>query len=138
MKKISIFLYFLVFSTLSYANSNLTLFETNSFLIKLQNNCEEGEVACNNISYSGVRKSDGAKINLKGKTLNRNCETSTCDAYGYEFTNGKYVYTIYWRGTPSLTITLNDKVILSEDGVFSSDISKFDTFVDVSKAKKTS
>lgn len=127
--KLYLYIFLFTFTAFSYATDNALIFETKNFLIKISPNCEEGDVACNNISYIGIRKSDGAKINLNGKTLNRSCEKSTSDLYGYEFKNGKYVYTIYGRSLASLTVTNNDKIILSEEGEFSSDTNKFDAFV---------
>lgn len=129
MKQLYLYILLFTFTAFSYATDNALIFETKNFLIKISPNCEEGNVACDKISYAGIRKSDGAKINLYGKSLNRNCEKSTCDFYGYEFKNGKYTYTIYGRNPASLTVRNNDKIILSEEGTFSSDTNKFDTFV---------
>lgn len=135
--KYCIYVVICIFSSLSYANDNISLFETKNFLIKLQTNCEEGNVSCDDISYTGIRKSDGATIHLKGKTLNRSCEKSTCDVYGYEFKNGSYIYKIYGRAPESLTVQKDNKVILYEEGKFSADIEKFDNFAVPKESSQT-
>lgn len=121
-------LYIFIFAIFTCIANAASILETDRFLIKIESNCEEGNVACGDISYTGIRKSDGAKIHLKGKTLNKDCEKSTCDFYGYIFKNGNYTYTIHARSSASLTIEENGKVILYEDGVLSSDIALFDNF----------
>ena len=121
-------LYIFIFAIFSCIANAATILETNTYLIKIDSNCEEGNVACGDVSYTSIRKSDGVKVHLKGKTLNRDCEKSTCDFYGYIFKNGNNTYTIYSRSSASLTIEENGKVVLDEDGVLSSDVSLFDNF----------
>lgn len=121
-------LFIFIFAMFSCLADAATILETNTFLIKIESNCEEGNVACGDVSFTSIRKSDGTKTHLKGKTLNRNCEKSTCDFYGYIFEKGNNTYTIYTRPPAELTIEENGKVVLDEDGVLSTDVSLFDNF----------
>ncbi|MCW7764677.1 hypothetical protein [Photorhabdus luminescens] len=106
-------LVFIFHSHASFA-SYISSFETEKFNITINVLCPEGEITCDDVIYTGVRKKDGATLTIKGKTLNRNCNTGTCDLYGYEFINSDTIYTIYLDGI--LEITRGDKLILSEIG----------------------
>ncbi len=110
MKK-HILLFFLFFSPIvSFAEYSSQL-ETSHFSIKIIENCSEGNVDCNNVSYTGTRKKDNAVIHLSGKTMNN---PKTLDFQGYEFRNGNVVYYIYQNGT--LEIMNGSKLLFSEDG----------------------
>ncbi|TDB52311.1 hypothetical protein [Photorhabdus khanii] len=98
--------------------SYISSFETEKFNITINVLCPEGEITCDNVIYTGTRKKDRAILALKGKTLNRNCKTGTCNLYGYEFVNGDTVYTIYLDGI--LEITRGNKLLLSEVGKWNS------------------
>ncbi|MBS9435373.1 hypothetical protein [Photorhabdus hainanensis] len=97
----------------SFASYTSSL-ETKKFIITIHVLCPEGEVTCDNVMYAGVRKKDNATLTLKGKTLNKNCQTGTCNLYGYEFMNRGTTYTIYLDGI--LEITQGNKLLLSEVG----------------------
>ncbi|CBJ79430.1 conserved hypothetical protein; putative exported protein [Xenorhabdus bovienii str. Jollieti] len=91
------------------------VFETKTYHITINVLCPEGNVSCDNVIYTGVRKKDNASITLKGTTLNKDCNTGTCDFYGYEFKNKDVTYTIYQYG--SLEISKKGEVIFSEDRI---------------------
>ena len=91
MKKMILLYCGLLVSSLSFAKSG-ACYASQHYDIYIDVLCEEGNVACDKVTYHGVRKSDGATIRLKGKTMNR---ARTLNFYGYEFKNGAYFYRIY-------------------------------------------
>ncbi|OWO79234.1 hypothetical protein B5C26_22000 [Photorhabdus luminescens] len=98
--------------------SYISSLETEKFIITINVLCPEGEVICDDVVYTGIRKKDSATLTLKGKTLNKNCKTGTCNLYGYEFINRGTTYTIYLDGI--LEITQGNKLLLSEVGKWNS------------------
>jgi hypothetical protein len=45
--------------------------KTKNFIVHITRNCPEGEVVCNNVSYTGTRLKTGASIKLTGRTVYR-------------------------------------------------------------------
>ena len=87
---------------------------TKSFIINIDVRCEEGNVSCDNVRYTGTSKTTGATLRLKGKTLNK---AGSLDMYGYTFKNGDYTYTILTRQEPTeLQIWKGGKLIRTETG----------------------
>lgn len=85
---------------------------TDKFNIRIEDNCEEGNVSCEDISYSAIRLSDGSRIDLKGGTKNR---PKSYSFYGYEFKNNSYTYVLYTaQAMPELVIFHKGKIILAE------------------------
>lgn len=70
------------------------VFDGNKFTAKITNNCPEGDVTCDDVTFDSKSKKTGSGIVLKGKTVNVNCP-ATCDFRGYEFKNGVYTYSIF-------------------------------------------
>lgn len=96
--------------------SNARVLMTKSFIINVHSHCEEGNVSCDKISYIGIKKSTGEDIHLSGKTLNQDCETGSCNYYGYEFVNGDYQYVIFDRNQTEFFIQKNGKELVREEG----------------------
>ncbi len=91
MVKIILFFCGLLLSSLSFAKHD-ECYSSKNYDVYIDVHCAEGNVACDRVNYQGVRKSDGATIRLKGKTMNR---ARTLNFYGYEFKNGVYIYRLY-------------------------------------------
>jgi len=87
MKKAVIF----IIASLIGVTANAATLETKSFTIDIESHCADGAVSCNNVSYTGVRKSDGAKLSLAGRALNKEGAT---EPYAYEFKDGAYTFLI--------------------------------------------
>lgn len=94
---------------------------TKTYSIIVTENCGEGDVACQDVSYVGTNRLNGKTIHLKGRTLVAMCKdgVTPCHHQGYEFRNGKYVYVVADQGW--LEISRNDKVILYEAGEWNRD-----------------
>lgn len=91
-----------------------SVLDTKSFIITIDVRCEEGNVSCDDVRYTGISKADGTTLQLKGKTLNK---AKSLDMYGYTFKNGAYTYSILTQKEPAaLQIWKNGKLIRTETG----------------------
>ncbi|MDX7986230.1 hypothetical protein FE392_02625 [Xenorhabdus sp. 12] len=106
---------FTVFPEVSFA-AYTSVFETKNYDITINVRCPEGNVSCDDVVFSLFNKQKQTAMVMKGKTLNRDCVTGSCDFYGYEFKNKGLVYKIYQYGI--FDISKKGKVISSESGVF--------------------
>jgi hypothetical protein len=90
--------------------------KTKNFIVDITRNCPEGEVVCNNVSYTGTRLRNGESIKLTGRTVYRVCadKITPCQFLGYEFRNGDYRYFVTESGT--LKIYKQKKLLLEESG----------------------
>lgn len=89
---------------------------TPSYQVIITENCPEGDVSCQDVSYAGTSKRTGKSIELKGHSVSRMCAdgVTPCQHLGYKFVNGAYEYFVSDDGT--LTVTRGDKVIVDEKG----------------------
>jgi hypothetical protein len=92
--------------------------KTKNFVVQITRNCPEGEVVCNNVSYTGTSLKTGASIKLTGRTLYRMCadKVTPCQFLGYEFLNGHYRYVVTESGT--LTVYKQQKLLFEESGAW--------------------
>ncbi|MCU0536373.1 MAG: hypothetical protein MUD14_21000 [Hydrococcus sp. Prado102] len=92
--------------------------QTKNFEVNITQNCAEGEVTCNNVSYRGTNRKTGDSISLTGKTLHQLCadNVTPCRFIGYEFLNGNYRYLVTSDGT--LQVYRGRELILSEQGTW--------------------
>ncbi len=92
--------------------------KTENFRITISNNCSEGSVTCNDITYVGQELKTGSSIRLKGKTLNLMCRdrVTPCRFIGYEFRNKNYRYLVTEDGR--LQVYRSTKLILDEKGAW--------------------
>ncbi|PHM35986.1 hypothetical protein Xmau_04387 [Xenorhabdus mauleonii] len=93
-----------------------SVFETKNYDITINVRCSEGNVSCDDVVFTLLNKQKQTSLVMKGKTLNRDCITGSCDFYGYEFKNKGRIYKIYQYGI--LDISKKGKLISSESGVF--------------------
>nr|WP_050556833.1 hypothetical protein [Pantoea agglomerans] len=89
-------------------------FETAKFKIRITSLCAVGS-KCNDVSYEGVRKSDGALVRLKGKAMKSDCGQAFCPVLSYKFRNNDATYIIN-NVMSNLTVVVNNKIVLSEGG----------------------
>jgi len=95
------------------------VFETEKFKIRITSLCPVGS-ECNDVSYEGVRKSDGAVVRLKGKAMKSDCGQASCPVLSYKFRNHDATYIIN-NVISNLTVVVNNKIVLSEGGKWKSD-----------------
>lgn len=89
---------------------------TKDFRVTITNNCPEGEVACNNVTYHGVNVNTNASLQLQGRTVHTSCAdgVTPCRFVGYEFSNGNYRYLVTEEGR--LQVYQNGKIVLNQIG----------------------
>ena len=107
----------LLFICLFWSNTGFAeTLKTKNFIVHITRNCPEGEVLCNNVSYTGTRLKTGASIKLSGRTVYRLCAdgVTPCQFLGYEFLNGDYRYLVTEGGT--LKVYKQKKLLLEENG----------------------
>ena len=93
------------------SSSNTVILETASYIINITQNCPEGDIACNDVTYLGKSKKSGSSITLKGRVLPN---------VGYEFTNGNVKYVIQDEGeAATLIVTQGNKTLVQENGEWS-------------------
>lgn len=93
------------------------IFDGKKFTAQITNNCSEGNVTCEDVTFSSKSKKTGKGITLKGHTVNVNCP-EVCDFRGYEFKNGDYTYSLLTNDFNiwNLNVFKKDKVISSDSG----------------------
>jgi hypothetical protein len=96
--------------------TRVEFFDTDKFSIKLITECDDKE--CNNATYIGKRKNDGAALTLKGKVIRTSCDKSECPVIAFTFNNGKVRYMIS-KIDDSLMVIDDTKVIVNEKGTWS-------------------
>lgn len=89
---------------------------TKNYTVEVRNNCAEGEVTCDNVSYHAISHKSGDQLRLRGKTLSRMCGdgATPCQFLGYQFKNGNTTYTVLDSGR--LQVTQGSKVLVNEEG----------------------
>ncbi len=112
----SLFIALLLLPSAAYAEQTLT---TPHFTVVLSENCEEGVVGCDDVTYQGTNRKTGKTITLQGTTNMVMCAdgVTPCHIGNYTFNNGAVVYSVYPDGT--LTVTEGSKELLNETGEWS-------------------
>lgn len=108
---------FLLFICLFWGKTTLAeTLQTRNFIVKITRNCPEGEVVCNNVSYTGISLRTAESIKLTGRTVYRLCSdrVTPCQFLGYEFINGNYRYFVTESGI--IRVYKNGKLLLEESG----------------------
>jgi len=88
---------------------------TENYIVEIERHCQEGEVTCDNVSYLGISKKSGNRIELEGKTLHSLCTdgVTPCRFLGYQFNNGNTTYKVFESGL--LQVIQNNKDVLIEE-----------------------
>jgi hypothetical protein len=111
-------LIFALFAPILYSQMSLAeTLTTKNYVITVANNCEEGSVTCNNVTYHGISKQTGKAITLKGSTKHTMCADSVtpCRFLGYEFKNGNVTYLVLESGLLQV-FKGESEVLLEEQG----------------------
>jgi hypothetical protein len=90
--------------------------ETSGFIVKIEQLCEEGNVTCDNVRYTGTSKKSGKTITLRGKTMHSTGPDGVTPGrfQGYTFRSGRVHYTVYADGR--LEVTEGNKTLVSQRG----------------------
>jgi hypothetical protein len=113
-----ILLIFALFASILYAQMSLAgTLTTENYVVTVQNNCEEGSVTCDNVTYHGISKQTGKAITLKGSTKHAMCAdgVTPCRFLGYEFKNGNVTYLVLESGLVQV-FKGESEVLLEEQG----------------------
>jgi len=102
-------------STYAQAQAQQTL-ETPGFTVKITQQCEEGNVTCDDVRYVGTSKKSGKAITLRGKTMHSMAADGvTPGAFqGYVFKSGRVTYTVFADGR--LVVTEGKKTLVNQRG----------------------
>lgn len=94
--------------------------ETENYIVVVTNNCKEGDVSCEDVTYLGRSKRSDKSISLKGKTLHQTCADgiTPCRFLGYRFKNGNITYNVYESGLLQV-IRDHHEILLEEQGSWS-------------------
>jgi hypothetical protein len=90
---------------------------TPQFVVVVVERCPEGDVACNDVTYTGVNRNTGESIHLKGQAWVRLCadRVTPCQHIGWQFKNGDLIYRV--QETPAvLQVERRGKTLLEEAG----------------------
>ena len=89
---------------------------TEHYEVTITSNCEEGEVSCSNVSYSGKNLKNGNSMQLNGSTMHSTCADgiTPCQFQGYAFKSGDIDYIVHSNGF--LEVIQNQKILVSEKG----------------------
>lgn len=102
-------------STHAHAQAEQTL-ETPGFTVRITQQCEEGNVTCDDVRYVGTSKKSGKAITLRGKTMHSlAADGVTPGAFqGYVFKSGRVSYTVFADGR--LVVTEGKKTLVNQRG----------------------
>ncbi len=105
----------LVFSS----NIGAATLTTEGYVITIEVNCSEGNVTCNDVSYTGVSRKSGNSIELKGETWHATCADgiTPCRFLGYRFKNGSFSYLVLQSGLLQVFRGENE-ILVSEMGTW--------------------
>jgi hypothetical protein len=90
---------------------------TPQFVVVVVERCPEGDVACNDVTYTGVNRKTGESIFLKGQAWVRLCadRVTPCQHLGWEFKNGDLTYRV--QESPAvLQVERRGKTLLEQKG----------------------
>lgn len=102
-------------STHAHAQAVQTL-ETKGYTVKITQQCEEGNVTCDDVRYAGTSKKSGKAITLRGKTMHSTAADGvTPGAFqGYVFKSGRVTYNVFADGR--LVVTEGKKTLVNQRG----------------------
>jgi len=90
--------------------------DTPGYKVTITQNCEEGNVTCDDVSYTGTSKKSGKAITLRGQTMHSRCRdgVTPCAFQGYVFRSGRVTYTVHADGR--LVVTEGKKTLVNQRG----------------------
>lgn len=99
----------------AHARPRQTL-ETPGYTVTITQQCEEGNVSCDDVRYVGTSKRSGNAISLRGTTVHsRGADGVTPGAFqGYVFRSGRVTYTVFADGR--LLVTEGKKTLVNQQG----------------------
>lgn len=73
---------------------------TPHFVVVIAEHCPEGDVACNDVTYTGVSRATGKALTLQGESLVHMCadQVTPCRHLGWTFQRGDTTYTVRENG----------------------------------------
>lgn len=104
---------------LGASSATAAVLATEQFVIVIVERCPEGDVACNDVSYTGINRKTGEAISLKGQAWVRMCADAVtpCEHVGWQFKNGEFTYRV--RETPpSLEVERGGKTLIDQKAVW--------------------
>jgi hypothetical protein len=103
---------------MTFRATQSSVLDTPSFTVKIDVHCPEGHVTCENVTYTGTSKKNGASISVKGRTMHAKCADgiTPCSFQGYTFTSGKINYRVLEEG--ELIVMKGDKTLVDEKGTW--------------------
>jgi hypothetical protein len=107
---------FVLLALLCAASAHGETLETPTYTVTIAARCEEGNVSCDDVLYTGTSKRSGRSITLRGKTLHSTCRdgVTPCAFQGYLFRSGRVRYTVHADGR--LVVTNGGKTLVNERG----------------------
>ena len=107
----------LVCAASAHAQTAQTL-DTPGYKVTITQNCEEGNVTCDDVRYTGTSKKSGKAITLRGKTMHSTCRdgVTPCAFQGYVFRSGRVTYTVHADGR--LVVTEGKKTLVNQRGTW--------------------
>jgi hypothetical protein len=103
----------LIGSLLMPIKSNAEEYHNDTYIVKINRDCEEGMLTCHKVNYHGINNKTNQEIRLVGSTHHTICAdgATPCRFIGYVFKNGLYTYLLIDK---RLEIRLAGKTIYSE------------------------
>ena len=100
-------------TALAHATQTLT---TASQVITIDVRCEEGELGCTDVHFSGVERKTGRTLSLRGEEVYRLCADgeTPCQFLHYRFEQGDLVYLLGDNGL--LHVKQGEQVLIEEQG----------------------
>lgn len=92
-------------------------FSTASFSIELTTFCS-GKGSCNDATYHGIRKRDGAALTMQGSAIRTDCAQPLCPVIAYKFKNSSTEYMLS-KVDDTLTVIKRGKILMTQKGVWS-------------------
>lgn len=90
---------------------------TPNYVVTIERHCAEGNVTCDDVTYTGESRKSGNSITLTGTTRHTLCAdgVTPCRFLGYQFENGDVTYFVTETG--KLEVVRNEtEILVSEEG----------------------
>lgn len=89
---------------------------TPTYLVRITENCPEGQLGCRDVLYEGRNIRTGSSMALKGQAVMRPCadRVTSCSNKGFRFRRGEVEYRVTHEGR--LLVTQGSKVLVDEQG----------------------